>query len=133
MFHINKGLAKVGEDLEALEFKALVLNDLGRAQEALEVFDRVMAQKPGQMQVFLGKGCTLMGLGRYEESLSLFNEALQRQPQSPEAQIYKGMALYLAGRIEEAMELPAFRQEFASRLKSELEKLSQEKPAEEGA
>ena len=133
LFHINKGLAKVGEDLEALEFKALVLNDLGRAQEALEVFDRVMAQKPGQMQVLLGKGCTLMGLGRYEESLSLFNEALQRQPQSPEAQIYKGMALHLAGRIEEAMELPAFRQEFASRLKSELEKLSQEKPAEKGA
>ncbi len=85
------------------------------------------------MQVLLGKGCTLMGLGRYEDSLSLFNEALERQPQSPEAQIYKGMALYLAGRIEEAMELPAFRQEFASRLKSELEKLSQEKPAQEGA
>ena len=63
MFHINKGLAKVGEDLEALEFKALVLNDLGRAQEALEVFDRVMAQKPGQMQVLSGEGLHPHGVG----------------------------------------------------------------------
>jgi tetratricopeptide (TPR) repeat protein len=74
-----------------------------------------------------------MGLGRYEESLALFNEALEQQPDSPQAQIYKGMALYLAGRLEEAMELPVFRQEFASRLKSELEKLSAEKGAQQGS
>jgi len=133
LFSINKGLAEAGENIEVLEFKAFLLNDLGRAQEALEAFDQVLAKKPGDMQVFLGKGCTLMGLGRYEESLSFFDEALKRQPQSPEAQIYRGMALYLAGRLEEAMELPAFRQEFASRLKTELEKLSQEKQAKAGS
>jgi tetratricopeptide (TPR) repeat protein len=135
LFLINKAVAQeqVEEHLEALEFKAMLLNDLGRPQEALESFDQVLAKNPGKGEVLLGKGCSLMGLGRYEESLALFNEALQQQPQSPEAQIYKGMALYLAGRLEEAMELPAFRQEFASRLKSELEKLSAEKGSQQGS
>jgi glyoxylase-like metal-dependent hydrolase (beta-lactamase superfamily II) len=135
LFLINKALSQeqAEEHLEALELKAMLLNDLGRSQEALESFDQVLTKNPGKVEVLLGKGCSLMGLGRYEESLALFNEALQQQLQSPEAQIYKGMALYLAGRLEEAMELPAFRQEFASRLKSELEKLSAEKGSQQGS
>jgi hydroxyacylglutathione hydrolase len=135
LFLINKAVAQepAEEHPEALEFKAMLLNDLGRSQEALESFDQVLAKNPGKGEALLGKGCSLMGLGRYEESLALFNEALEQQPDSPQAQIYKGMALYLAGRLEEAMELPAFRQEFASRLKSELEKLSAEKGAQQGS
>jgi glyoxylase-like metal-dependent hydrolase (beta-lactamase superfamily II) len=133
LFYINKALAAEGENLEAQELKALVLNDLGRPQEALEAFDRVLAARPDQMQMFLGKGCALMGLGRYEESLSLFNEVLKNHPQSSEAQIYKGMALYLTGRLEEAMDLPAFQREFANRLKTELERLTQEKKSETGS
>jgi glyoxylase-like metal-dependent hydrolase (beta-lactamase superfamily II) len=130
LFYVNKALAEEGENLEAWEIKALLLNDLGRSQEALEAFDQVLATNPDQVQMLLGKGCSLMGLGRHEESLSLFDEVLKRHPQSPEAQVYKGMALYLAGRLDEAMDLPAFQQEFASRLKTELEKLAQEKKPE---
>jgi hydroxyacylglutathione hydrolase len=131
LFYVNKALAeKEEENLEAVELKALLLNDLGRSQEALEAFDQVLARNPDQMQMLMGKGCSLMGLGRHEESLSLFDEVLKRQPQSSEAQIYKGMALYLAGRLDEAMDLPAFQQEFTNRLKTELEKLAQEKKPE---
>jgi hydroxyacylglutathione hydrolase len=130
LFYVNKALAEEGENLEAQELKALLLNDLGRSQEALEAFDQVLAKNPDQVQMFMGKGCSLMGLGRYDESLSLFDEVLKRHPQSSEAQIYKGMALYMAGRLDEAMDLPAFQQEFTSRLKTELEKLAQEKKPE---
>jgi hydroxyacylglutathione hydrolase len=130
LFYVNKALAEEGENVEAQELKALLLNDLGRTQEALEAFDQVLATNPDQVQMLLGKGCSLMGLGRHEESLSLFDEVLQRHPQSSEAQVYKGMALYLAGRLDESMDLPAFQQEFASRLKTELEKLAQEKKPE---
>jgi len=131
LFYVNKALAANEEDSEALEFKAVLLNDLGRAAEALEVYDRILAQKPGHVRMLLGKGCALLGLGRYEDSLPWFREAMKHEPQSQEAQIYQGMALYLAGRLEEAMALPAFRAEFASRLKTELEKLSQEKGPKE--
>jgi glyoxylase-like metal-dependent hydrolase (beta-lactamase superfamily II) len=127
LFYANKALAEDETNFEALELKGLLLNDLGRPQEALGAFDQVLAQNPDQVQMVLGKGCALMGLGRYEESLFLFDEILAHQPQSSQGQIYKGMALYLAGRLEEAMELPAFRQEFTTRLKDELDKLSREK------
>ena len=135
LFYVNKALAEEKEEdkLEAHELKALLLNDLGRPKEALEAFDQVLAAKPDQAQMILGKGCSLMGLGRYEESLTLFDEVLKSHPQSSEAQIYKGMSLYLAGRLEEAMDLPAFQHEFATRLKTELEKLAQEKKSEAGS
>jgi glyoxylase-like metal-dependent hydrolase (beta-lactamase superfamily II) len=125
LFYIKKALAAEGENPDAQELQALLLNDLGRPQEALEAFDQVLAQNPDHVQMVLGKGCALMGLGRYEDSLALFDEVLVRQPQSSQAQIYKGMALYLAGRVEEAMAVPAFRQDFATRFKDELDKLSQ--------
>jgi glyoxylase-like metal-dependent hydrolase (beta-lactamase superfamily II) len=133
LFYVNKALVEKEDNLEAHELKALLLNDLGRPQEALEAFDQVLAKNPDQTKMILGKGCSLMGLGRYEESLSLFDEVLKSHPQSSEAQIYKGMALHMAGRLEEAMDLPAFQQEFASRLKTELEKLAEEKKSEAGS
>jgi glyoxylase-like metal-dependent hydrolase (beta-lactamase superfamily II) len=126
LFYIKKALAAEGENSEAQELQALLLNDLGRPQEALEAFDQVLAKNPDHVQMVLGKGCALMGLGRYEDSLALFDEVLARQPQSSQAEIYKGMALYLAGRLEEAMAMPAFRQDFATRFKDELDKLSQQ-------
>ncbi|MEJ2071018.1 MAG: tetratricopeptide repeat protein [Syntrophobacterales bacterium] len=73
------------------------------------------------------KGNALLGLGKYEESLEYFNRALEVAPQIQEAQVYKGMALYLLGRYDEAMDIDVFSREFASHLKTELEKLAQEK------
>ena len=127
LFYVNKELAKEPESAEALEFKAFLLNDLGRVEEALEVYDQALTQQPDRVEVLMGKGTALLGMGRYDESLALFSEALVRQPQLPEAQVYKGMALYLLGRYDEAMDIDLFSQEFASHLKTELEKLAQEK------
>lgn len=124
LFYVNKELDKEPDNIKAMEIKAFLLNDLGRAPEALEYFDQVLAQQPDNAPILMGKGCALLGLGRHAESLPLFDAVLAGQPQLPEAQVYKGMALYLAGQVEEAMALPAFRQEFASRLQTELEKLA---------
>jgi tetratricopeptide (TPR) repeat protein len=75
----------------------------------------------------MGKGCALMGLAKYEESLACFDAVLKAKPDLREAQVYKGMALYLSGRVDEAMDLEAFREEFASKLKVEMDKLGKEK------
>ncbi|MFZ2089410.1 MAG: MBL fold metallo-hydrolase [Desulfobaccales bacterium] len=133
LFYVDKALAEAEDNTEALELKAFVLNDLGRAKEAVALFDQILAQQPDNDKVLMGKGCALMGLGCHEESLPLFSQALERNPQSSEAQIYKGMALYLCGRVEEALDLPAFQEEFASRLKTELESLLKEKGSEAGS
>ena len=127
LFYVNKELKEHADDPKALEFKAFLLNDLGRNQEALEVFDEILTQQSDQPYILMGKGCALMGLAKYEESLPCFDTVLKLNPQLREAEVYKGMALYLAGRVDEAMDLEAFRTEFASKFKAEMEKLDREK------
>lgn len=124
LFYSQKALAEDPENMKALEFKAFLLNDLGRGAEALEVFDQLLAQQGKNLYWLMGKGTALMGLGRYEESLEYFDRALQLDPQSKEALIHKGMALYLAGRPDEAMDIEVFRTEFTGRFKEELLKSS---------
>jgi glyoxylase-like metal-dependent hydrolase (beta-lactamase superfamily II) len=127
LFYVNKELKDNAGDPKALEFKAFLLNDLGRNQEALEVFDAILAGGGEQPYIVMGKGCALMGLAKYEESLACFDAVLKAKPDLREAQVYKGMALYLSGRVDEAMDLEAFREEFASKLKVEMDKLGKEK------
>lgn len=123
LFYVNKELKEHPDDQKSLEFKAFLLNDLGRNQEALEVFDAILARGGEQPYVAMGKGCALMGLAQYEESLACFDAALKVHPDLKEAEVYKGMALYLTGRVDEAMDLEAFRSEFSSRIKKEMENL----------
>jgi tetratricopeptide (TPR) repeat protein len=119
LFYSNKALAEDPENMKAVEFKAFLLNDLGRSAEALEFFDRLLAQGEN-LHYLLGKGAALLNLEKYQESLELFDGALKLDPQSKEALIHKGMALYLAGRPEEAMDIEVFRTEFTGRFKEEL-------------
>lgn len=126
LFYVNKELAKQADNLRALEFKAFLLNDLGRAQEALEAFDQVLARQPDHLHALLGKGAALMGLGRYDESLPLFDRLMREHPEMKEAQVYQGMALYLAGRQDEAMEIEGFKEEFLGRFKEQLEQRRKE-------
>jgi tetratricopeptide (TPR) repeat protein len=127
LFYLNKELKEHADNPRALEFKGFLLNDLGRNQEALEVFNEILAQKRDQPYLLMGKGCALMGLGQYEESLPCFDDVLRLNPQLREAEVYKGMALYLVGRVDEAMDLEAFRTEFSSRIKEEMEKKERQK------
>jgi len=130
LFYTNKELAEHPESLQALEMMAFLLHDLGRNQEAGELFDQILAQQGDHVYALMGKGTALMGLGRHEDSLKYFDAALKIQPQLKEALVHKGLALYLGGKPEEAMEIEAFREEFVARLKGELkQKPSAGKPA----
>lgn len=124
LFYVDKALKESPDQVTALEFKAFLLNDLGRSEDALKYFNQVLERQPDNVHLLMGKGCALLGLGRPAESLPLFEKVRRLEPNLTEAQIYQGMALYLAGRVEEALDLPAFSREFTSRLKEELEKLA---------
>lgn len=125
LFYSKKELAENPDNLRALEFKAFVLNDLGRNQEALEVFEQILAKQRDHFHALMGKGTALMGLGQYEASQEFFDQALNLKPDDKEALVYKGMALYLAGKYDEAMDIEPFRVEYAGRVKEELLKKSQ--------
>lgn len=127
LFYLGKALVKEPDNLQAREMQAFLLNDLGRAAEAVTAFDELLKRRADHQQALMGKGLALLGLGRHAESLACFDAVLASTPDLREAQIYKGMSLYLAGRQDEALDIPAFEAEFTSKLKEELARLAQSK------
>jgi len=133
VFCCDKALAAKPETMRALQVKAMCLTDLGRGEEAIVVLDEILVRQSQDPYALTAKGNALLGLARYEESLEYFDRALKVAPSLQEAHVYKGMALYLLGRYDEAMDIDIFRQEFSSRLKEELEKLSMNQEPQSGA
>jgi len=128
IFCCEKALEERKGNIRALELKASCLNDMGRFDDALEVFDKIPDNRNDNVFKSIGKGYALMGLGKYEESLTLLENVLKIRPDNRSAQIYKGIALYLAGRIEEALAVDDFQKEFVDNFKIWL----QEKAAKGG-
>jgi tetratricopeptide (TPR) repeat protein len=118
----DKELALRPENLEALQLKAFALNDMGRCDESIAVLDGILARQADNVYALSAKGHALLGLGKYAESLPYFDEALAKNPEIKETQVFKGMALYFLGKYDEAMEIEAFKTEFVSRFKNEIDK-----------
>ena len=57
--------------------KANVLHDLGKYEEALELFDKAISFNPNHFQAWTNKGLTLEKLGRFHEALDTYNHALE--------------------------------------------------------
>ncbi len=119
-----------GENPYALQLKASCLNDLGRYDEAIDIFDRLLNQNPRNVFANMGKGVALMGKGKYQEAIRYFDRLLKLNPNYKEAKVYKGMALFLSGKVEEAMKINAFKQEFTGRFKEALERAKQKRGGE---
>jgi hydroxyacylglutathione hydrolase len=128
LFCCEKVLAEEADDLRALETKAFLLKDLNRADEAIAGFDEVLARKPDHFYALIGKGTTFMAQENFAKALITFDEALTLQPGNKEILINKGLALYLSGRDVEAMEIAAFQEAFADKIKEELSKHQSDNP-----
>jgi len=68
----------------------VVLQRLGRFDEALSSFDSALAWRPDHLKALLGCGGTLRELGRYAEALESFERALALAPESAEALTDRG-------------------------------------------
>jgi glyoxylase-like metal-dependent hydrolase (beta-lactamase superfamily II) len=132
VFCCNRELALRPDNLQAVQLKALALNDMGQCDEAIEVLDRVLALEPHDIVALTARGHALLGLAKYNESLPYFDAALAVNPNIQEAQVFKGMALYFLGRSDEAMEIEAFKTEFLARFKNEIQRRQQPRPADSG-
>ena len=66
---------------------------MGRCEEAIEILDQILAQKPDDVHALTAKGHALLGLQKYDESIRYFDDALAINPEIEEAQVFKGMAL----------------------------------------
>jgi len=121
-FCCDKELTLRPDNVHAMQLKAFALNDMGRCDEAIEVLDRILVRQPENGYALAAKGHALLGLQKYAESLPYFDDALARNPEIQEARMFKGMALYFLGRFDEAMAIEAFKSEFLSRFKDEIDK-----------
>ncbi len=79
--------------------EGVTLTNSGRLEEALEKFDRALAQSPDFEEAWFNKGNILRGIGRYEEAILSYDHA----PSSFRAWCNKGQALRALGRHEAAL------------------------------
>jgi tetratricopeptide (TPR) repeat protein len=66
-----------------------MLLDSGRAEEALEKFQRLETADPGEWAGPYGEGNTLVALGRHEEAIARYEIAIERAPMIP--YLYQGL------------------------------------------
>ncbi len=84
--------------------KGYSLTELGRAEEALEAYDRALALQPNYAWAWARKGRTLRLLERYEDALGCFDRALELSPTYGWAWNGRGIVQERLNRREEALE-----------------------------
>ena len=82
----------------------LVLETLGRLNEALDSFDAALSIKPDFSGAFSNKGSTLRQMGRLDEALSSFEAAIKIRPDFVEAHYNRGLVLQDLDQLESAIE-----------------------------
>jgi tetratricopeptide (TPR) repeat protein len=104
--HAVKWIARANEqDLDAdyLRSLALELERRGLREHALKAFDRAVQLKPGEIDLWVGRGATLSNMGRLEDALSSYREVLKRDPHHADAAFRCGFLLMTLQRLEEAI------------------------------
>lgn len=89
-------------DVKFMLRKAQVLSVLGRNEEALEYYDKVLEQQPKNIEALIHKSIALIDLGRTSEAILTINEALKLDTDNPELWVYMANALNKLGRHSEA-------------------------------
>lgn len=74
----------------------------GKIDEALEVFESVLAKQPDNMNALNNKGVVLNSLGRYEQAVQIFSEILHKENRNANA-VFNLISNYFAlGKWQEA-------------------------------
>jgi tetratricopeptide (TPR) repeat protein len=88
----------------ALNNKGIALDKLGKQQEALSYFNKVIDLNPKYAEAWYNKGLVLKKLGRIMEALTCFDKTLMIRPADALAWINKGYSLMDIGKHQEAID-----------------------------
>ncbi|HET7085256.1 MAG TPA: tetratricopeptide repeat protein [Rhizomicrobium sp.] len=80
-----------------------ILSALGRWDEALQSYDRLLVLAPDNAQALNHRGIALRRLGRPADAVRSFDRALRAQPDFPAALSNRGAALHDLDRFEDAL------------------------------
>ena len=92
------------DPLAALELRrALMLHKAGQADEAAEIYEKILRAHPQQFDCLHFLGVARLQAGRHDEALALVDRALELRPGMPELLDTKGWLLRSLGRLAEAL------------------------------
>ena len=89
-------------DKTLLHDKGVELLQLGKSEEAISYFDKVLEIDPNDLKALNNKGAALGNLGKSEEAISYFDKVLEIDPNHIDALNNKGSVLTLQGKYYEA-------------------------------
>ena len=78
--------------------KGVSLHSLGRYQEAINCYDKVLQTDPQKADTWNNKGVSLHSLGQHEEAIKCYNKSLRIAPQKADTWNNKGISLDYLGR-----------------------------------
>lgn len=90
------------ENVSALNDQRYAFCNIGRYDEAITCFDKLLQINPNDAVIWHNKGNTLHKLGRYDEAITCCNKTLEINPENAEAWKIKGTSLGLTKRSDEA-------------------------------
>ncbi|MFW9922606.1 MAG: tetratricopeptide repeat protein [Candidatus Thorarchaeota archaeon] len=78
---------------------------LGKKEEALDCYDKILAKYPTEIAAIYGKGMTYFEFGDYDEAIKYFDQILSIKPDEIDTLYAKGALLNNLRQSEEALEL----------------------------
>ena len=89
-----------------MDTKALILMQLGKYPEALQLYDKVLEKEPNFISSINNKGVALANLGHYQQALLWYDNALKHFPEDLDMIANKGRILGLElGKYTHALDL----------------------------
>lgn len=101
---LDRALVIDASVLDAWFERGLLLQKLGRQEEALFSYERALQLDPGCVAAHANRGNVLSDMGRTEAALKAYQRALELAPQSVVALVNHGATLLKLGRGEEALD-----------------------------
>lgn len=83
---------KSPQNVEAFNNLAYYLSEIGKYEEALEVYDKSLALRPDDFLARNNKGQILYQMGRYKEALEIFSE-LVKSKEGKRSDVYSNIAM----------------------------------------
>jgi tetratricopeptide (TPR) repeat protein len=99
---IDQALAVKPDDLESLVVKGVILEQLGRPDEAETIFGQAIQLAPGPETVYWIRGQMLLQLDQFEEALRQAEAAIEANPDYPQAWFLSGQAYDRMGDVSQA-------------------------------
>ncbi|MGB9668499.1 MAG: MBL fold metallo-hydrolase [Thermosulfidibacteraceae bacterium] len=119
----------IDEDRDNISLKGLkasLLNDSGRFEEALKIFEELLTIDSSPF-LLLGKAVSLMGLGDLKKARDILEELRKLYPGVRDIDVYYGILLVLEGDVDAATKIPGFKMELAKAFEKVLKESSEGK------